>query len=104
MAGYCQLSKLQEMVVQKLKVLDFSPMTSGEFFPISKYVYENNKGEGPYREYFREKMRVCMHLVEVKPWVVEQIDEGGELAVDLFLVSEEMREVEEGEGGENHEM
>lgn len=86
MAGYYHLPGLQMLAVGKIKLL--SPLPPETLFSISTYIYANNVGPGAYREHFARTIRCEMinNLSVVENWVVERIREGGELAVDLYLV------------------
>ena len=92
LAGYYCLPELQKMTVTKMWSLH--PVSLTAFLSISRYVYENNKGQGSYREYFKEFVEFNWDKDGVKDWVLQRIDEGGELAVDLFLVRDKMLDTE----------
>ena len=94
MAGYNQLWDLQKLAVEKIKDLF---VAVDDFLPISQYIYNNNQGAGPYREYFRYRIVYC-HIAfpeDVKEWTKKRIAEGGELAEDLYLTQCEELEKKE---------
>lgn len=92
LAGYCQLGDLQQLVVKKIRIL--KPLSAESFLSISKYIYDNNRGMSVYREYFREEITKHLNHATIEPWVMDQIEQGGELATDIFLAGRDTRKAE----------
>ncbi len=90
MAGYYHLPDLQNLAVEKMRSL--LPIFRSMVFSISKYIYANNPGPGPYREHFISLIRDGMisNVSVVEDWIVERISEGGELAVDLYRARKDL--------------
>ena len=82
LAEYYQLIELQELAVQKMKLL--TPITFESFLSISEYIYNNSKDTGPFRPYFRVQIEETLPQVVNESWMLEAVAKGGDLAKDLF--------------------
>lgn len=95
LAGYCQLWDLQQLVVEKIRIL--KPLSAESFLSFSKYIYDNSRGTRVYREYFRKEIAQHLNDTAVEPWIMNQIEQGGELAMDIFLAGRDSRKAEDSE-------
>lgn len=93
LAGYCQLWDLQQLVVEKIRILE--PLSAESFSSVSKYIYDNSRGMSVYREYFREEIAQHLDDTTIEPWVMNQMEQGGELATDIFLAVRDSRKAED---------
>lgn len=48
-----------------------------------------------YREYFREEIAQHLDDTTIEPWVMNQMEQGGELATDIFLAVRDSRKAED---------
>ena len=47
------------------------PLALESFLTISKSIYDNNRGTGAYREYFREELKQHLGTAAAEPWVMK---------------------------------
>ena len=83
MADYYQLDELQDLAVQKMKML--TPVTFESFLSVSEYVYSNSGTRGPFHNYFKGQIMNNLPLVVHEEWLLNVVAKGGDLARDLFL-------------------
>lgn len=96
LAEYYQLADLQELTVQKMKLL--TPITFESFLSVSKYIYNNSSAAGPFRPYFRAQIKKTLPQVAHETWMLEAVAKGGDLAQDLFLSCRQPEAVKAEEG------
>lgn len=83
MAGYCQLRALQELVLEKMKVL----FRVDNIKELSIHIYDNNIRNHPYRVFFLKQARSIVRSHSLRPWAQRVILRGGDLALDLYTAS-----------------
>ncbi len=91
MAGYYHLPNLQHLTIDRMKPL--MPISQDALLSVSRIIYANNPGPGAYREHFVRVIKDGMIGNIAEDWIVEQIKEGGELAVDLYRARRELSEM-----------
>ena len=90
LAAMYDLKDLQELVVEKMKIL--TPMTFSSFMTLSEHIYNNSDASGPFRTYCRSVIEHCLPQISRGEWLSDQVARGGDLAVELF--SAESRPIE----------
>ena len=86
LGDYYQLEELQALAVSKIAVL--VPIALPTFLGVAEHIYENTAPGGPFRRYFCDQIEKLLPEVASERTIQDLVAKGGDLATDLFLVSD----------------